>query len=190
MNYLYLILIFSNELSTLLSLKKSKNLSWILGISIYWHYYLIPQKERHIWEKLKISLNEHQKKCPLSVLNQYQKIIKENSQGITQLLYQEVEEHQSALRGKKIDEINQDFSGYEQIDPLLILSYQKIVLMLNAKFNEINSIIDKKIDNPNIIVESNNIKFSLELSEAESNIEKINQAIIKHNSEISGIFKS
>lgn len=60
---------------------------------------------------------------------------------------------------------------------------------MNAKFNEINSIIDKKIDNPYNIVELPNISFSQELSQAEHDIEKINQAIIKHNSEISGIQK-
>lgn len=179
----------SNELSTLLSEKieepelnsRDKYLLTLLSDST--------KGERHLREVKDFFEDEHQKKCPFCTQSVSEDVKVELTNGITKLLSRAVEEHQSALRGKKIDEINQDFSGYEQIDPILIQSYQNSINALNAKFNEINSIIDKKIDNPYNIVELPNISFSQELSQAEHDIEKINQAIIKHNSEISDIQK-
>ncbi|HGQ8310216.1 TPA: hypothetical protein ACL2C5_002045, partial [Streptococcus pneumoniae] len=172
----------SNELSTLLSEKieepelnsRDKYLLTLLSDST--------KGERHLREVKDFFEDEHQKKCPFCTQSVSEDVKVELTNGITKLLSRAVEEHQSALRGKKIDEINQDFSGYEQIDPILIQSYQNSINALNAKFNEINSIIDKKIDNPYNIVELPNISFSQELSQAEHDIEKINQAIIKHNS--------
>ena len=91
--------------------------------------------------------------------------------------------------GKKIDEINQDFSEYGQLDSDLIRSYQRSIDALNTKINEINLVIDEKIKNPYVVVELPDIDFSQELLKVKNDIKIINQAIVKHNSEISDIQK-
>ncbi|MBY5035143.1 AAA family ATPase [Streptococcus gallolyticus] len=140
--------------------------------------------ERHLKEVKDFFSDEHQKRCPFCTQLVSDDIREELINGVTKLLSRAVEEHQQALRGSKIDEINQNFSDYKQIDSSLIDSYQSSINALNAKFNAINLLIDKKIENPYVVVELPELDFSKELSQVESDIEKINQAVTQHNSEI------
>lgn len=145
--------------------------------------------EHHLREVKDFFTDEHQAICPFCTQLVSEDVKTELTNGITKLLSRAVEEHQFALMGKKIDEINQDFSEYGQLDSDLIRSYQRSIDALNTKINEINLVIDEKIKNPYVVVELPDIDFSQELLKVKNDIEIINQAIVKHNSEISDIQK-
>ncbi|MCC9692923.1 AAA family ATPase, partial [Streptococcus agalactiae] len=145
--------------------------------------------EPHLKQVKEFFLDEHNKICPFCTQDVSEDIQIDLINGITKLLSRAVEEHQTTLMESKLDVIEQDLSIYEQLDSSLIQSYQDSIEAVNAKFEEINLVIDKKIKNPYVSLELPDIDFSQEMNKARNEIEKINQAITKHNSEISDIEK-
>ncbi|WP_019785363.1 AAA family ATPase [Streptococcus sobrinus] len=179
----------SNALASLLSKRieepelnsRDKYLLTLLSDSTKGEHYLREVKE--------FFSDEHNEICPFCTQSVSEEDKAELVSGITKLLSKAVEEHQEALRRSKIDVIEQDLSNYEQLDSELIQSYQNSIKVLNSKFEEINLVIDKKIKNPYMVIELPDIDFSQELIKAKSDVEIINQAIGKHNLEISDIQK-
>lgn len=143
--------------------------------------------EPYLRQVEKFFSDEHEMTCPFCTQSVSEEVKTELISGIHKLLSKVVEEHQEKLVKSKLSLIELDISAYEQLDLSLIKSYQDSVETINNKLEEINTVIDKKIKNPYVMIEFPDIDFSQELNKVISDINKINKAVEKHNIEISNI---